>query len=293
MAKAIQYGVYHTIGQHEVGYFDTSEGRSKVNCMTHEEVFSNLIAPMKEVWGLPDLTTNYYYKDFETSKTRLISLYQYNVPLVEEDSNTWKYWRAAIWYGQEQLDWFINTLNSTPDGYTVIIMMHQQEGGIKNSENTTFFYGENVNVSGIIDGTPIVDIVDAYINRSSLNKTYTCKDKTKYPESDFSNTVNVDFTNAKGKFANYYTGDTHIDSFGTVGETIQKNLGITSSGQSYDCSLRQSIGNGSIAGYGNNPESTLLTVIGYDYDRSLIRVGRLGQQFSSDGQIRMYTGIKY
>ena len=294
MEKAIQYGVYHTIGQHEVGFYDTEYGRSKENCMTHEELFNNYIAPMKEVWGLPDLTTNYYCKDFDVSKMRLISLYQYNIPLIEENSTTWKYSRNTVWYGQEQLDWLVNTLNSTPDGYRVIILMHQQEAGITKPENATFFYGNTFTSTGIIDGTPIADIVEAYRNRTTLNKTYTCKDKNKYPESDFLNTVSADFTDAKGTFANYYTGDTHIDTFGTVGETSQVNLGITSSGQSYDCSLRSIISvDGRTSTGGNNPESTLLTVIGYDYSKRLIRVGRLGQQFSSDGQIRMYTGIKY
>ena len=295
IAKAIQYGVYHTIGQHEVGFYDTTAGRSKTNCMTHDEVFEKFIAPMKEVWELPDLTTNYYCKDFANAKMRLISLYQYNVPLVEESSTVWKYWRAAIWYGQEQLDWLVNTLNSTPDGYNVIILMHQPENAVNNTENTPFFHGNlpSVGGMGIIDGTPVVDIVEAYRNRTTLNKTYVCKDKTKYPEADFSNSVVADFTNAKGTFANYFTGDAHVDYFGSVGETTQKNFGVTSSGQSYDVALRSDNGDSTIASMANNPESTILTIIGYDYDRTMARICRLGQQFASDGTMRVYTAIKY
>lgn len=290
--KATAYGVYHTIGQHEVGFYDTTEGRSKANCLTHDEVFEKFIAPMKNVWGLSDLTTNYYYKDFVNSNVRLISLYQYNIPLVEETSDVWAYPRAAVWYGQEQLDWFVNALSSTPEGYRIVVLMHQPEKDIVKTDNGIFFTGERVGGGGIIDGTPIVDIVEAYKTKASLSKTYVCTDKTRYPESDFSNHVNADFSGAKGVFGNYITGDAHIDYVGVVEDTQQANIGITSSGQSHDnVILGRSYG--TVAAGGNNPESSIVTILGYDFNRSLIRIGRLGQQFASDGKVRMYTAISY
>jgi hypothetical protein len=292
--KAMAYKIYHTIGQHEVGYFNTTEGRSKTNCLTHDEVFEKFIHPMKDVWNLPDLSTVYYYKDFTASKIRLISLYQYNVPLVEESSTTWKYMRSVVWYGQEQLDWLASTLNTTPSDYGVIILMHQPDHSIVNTENTNFFHGDVVSPGNyIISGTPIIDIVEAYRNRAVLNKTYTCKDTIAYPASEFSNTVNIDFSNAGGFFINYYTGDAHVDYVGSVDGTTQKNIGVTSNGQSYDIPLLDHPGVGTAASVGNNPESELLTVVGYDFKNSLIRIGRLGQQYASDGKTRTYTAIKY
>jgi hypothetical protein len=291
--KAVAYGVYHTMGQHEVGFYDTEEGRSKARCLTHDEVFEKFISPMKDVWELPDLTTNYYCKDFVASKTRLISLYQYNIPLVEETSNVWKYPRAAVWYRQEQLDWLVNTLSSTPDGYRVIVLMHQPEKDIVRSDKGGFFTGESVGGGNIIiDGTPIVDILDAYATRTSLSKTYVCKDKTRYPESDFSNTVNADFSASKGLFCNYITGDAHVDYIGVVKGTEQNNIGLTSSGQCYDAVIL-SRDYGTTTYFGNNPESSIVTVLGYDHNRRMIRIGRLGQQFASDGSTRMYTAISY
>ena len=38
-----------------------------------------------------------------------------------------KYKRNAVWYGQNQIDWLINTLESTPEGFGIVIMMHQTE----------------------------------------------------------------------------------------------------------------------------------------------------------------------
>lgn len=291
--KAVAYGVYHTMGQHEVGFYDTAEGRSKANCTTHDEVFEKFIAPMKEVWGLPDLTTNYYYKDFAGANMRLISLYQYNIPLVEETSDRWKYPRAAVWYGQEQLDWFVDTLLSTPEGYRIIILMHQPDKDVVKTGDELFFTGERVGGGNtIIDGSPIADIVEAYMAKAILSKTYVCKDQIRYPESEFGNHVEADFSGANGVFCNYITGDAHVDYVGIIEDTEQKNIGLTSSGQSYDHVIRN-YGYGSVASYGNNPESSIVTVLGYDYNRSMIRIGRLGQQFASDGKVRMYTAISY
>ena len=64
--KAKRYNVYHTCGQHEVGFIIGNDptGKLKSNCLTHQEVFEYFIEPMKSTWGLPSLDTIWYYKDF-------------------------------------------------------------------------------------------------------------------------------------------------------------------------------------------------------------------------------------
>lgn len=295
MLKATLYGVYHVMGQHECGFYDTADGRKKTNCLSHEEVFNKFIAPMKTIWGLDDLSTVYYYKDFTQGKMRLISLYQYNAPLVDDssDSTLYKYSRAIVWYGQEQLDWFVDTLQSVPDGYKVVVLLHQPEKTIENTLNTAFFSGDTCLGGNLItNGAPIVDIVNAYMERATLKKTYTANDTAKYPTDMFTMSVDADFTSAKGLFANYLSGDAHIDYVGTVQGTEQKHFGITSScySQCYDCSLIR-VNNGTIASSGTNPESSIVTVIGYE--SGAVKIGRIGQQYSCDGKARMIDRFVY
>lgn len=291
MEKAVKYGVYHTMGQHEVGWSNTNvdnpsdKGYYKSNCMTHDEVFNTFIAPMKSVWGLNDLTTNYYYKDFTDNKMRLISLYQYNIPLYDDpnDSSKYKYLRSSVWLGQEQLQWLINTLKTVPDGYRVIIMMHQCESQIKDAgDNSNFFYTTVGGSNHILSGTPVMDIVQAYIDKTTINKTYNPKEPSKYTESDFTVTVSGDFTNAKGKFANYITGDSHQDSIGYAGDTTQRALGITSSNQSYDCVVTPTA---------QSEHRRIITLLGYCYSKNFVKVGRIGQQYSLTGQHRVIEKV--
>lgn len=288
MEKAIQHCVYHTMGQHEVGWNSSSMagGRLKENCMTHEEVFQYFIEPMKSVWDLPDLSTNYYYKDFATQKMRLISLYQYNAPLVEDetDSTCYKYDRNTLWLGQEQLDWLVNTLNTVPDGYKVIILQHQHEKDLQPVEGSAFYDGKTASFYGtyITGDKPVIDIVQAYINRGTLSKTYTAARADIYPSDIFTVTVNADFANAKGEFANHLSGDAHVDFVSTVKGTNQRHIVLTASNQSYDCYVDPKA---------DGAYRSIVSLLGYDYKNSFIRLGRVGQQYSLAGQTRVFEKV--
>ena len=302
MEKAIQHCVYHTMGQHEVGWSNTQTGSGmlKENCMTHEEVFNTFIAPMREVWGLPDLDTIYYYKDFPNSNyspsdtrhnnqgTRLISLYQYNVPLVEDetDNTRYKYNRRTVWLGQEQINWLINTLNSTPDGYRVIILQHQLERDLEDAKEGSVFHDSETQYMQITSfaNAPVKDIVQAYIKKTTFNGTYTAGtvNGITYPDDLFTVTVNADFTNANGEFAHYLSGDTHIDFVGYVRGTTpkQKHIVLTACNQSYDCYVSPTA---------NNASRSIVNLMGYEDD--FVRLGRVGQQYSMSGQTRIFEKV--
>ena len=288
--KAKKHCVYHTMGQHEVGFpYNGDDGRVKANCMTHEEVFQTFIEPMKTVWGLPNLTTNYYYKDFTAQKTRLISLYQYNVPLVDDetDSTKYKYDRNTVWLGQDQLDWLVGTLNTVPDGYKVIILQHQldrdvvvdaEEHSAFHDGKTSIWYGGYVSSS-----KPVVDIVQAYINKTTIrNKTYAPMNTTKHPADLFTVTVNADFTNANGEFANYISGDVHFDFIGYGNGTRQRHIVLTACNTSYDCFVDPTAA---------GAHRSIVNLLGYDYKNGFVRLGRVGQQYSLAGQTRVFEKV--
>lgn len=273
LAKATN--MYFTIGQHECGFLldsDGDAGRLKSNCFSHQEVFETLIEPMKESWGLDSLSTNYWYKDLVSEKVRLISLYQYNIPLVDdpEDSDYYKYKREVVWYGQEQIDWFVDVLANTPEDYTVVILKHQPDG-VCSSTGSNF---GNRNISGsnlIIDGTPIEDIVNAFMNKTTLANDYVCSDTTTYPTADFTLSVDADFSASEGTFGFYLMGDTHIDCVSKFNKYPQRTMILTSSTSPQD------------VGFSGKPylqDSLLVNVIGLDSTARVVNLVRVGQQGS-------------
>lgn len=286
MQTAVEKGIYHTMGQHEVGFttFNDNVGREKNNCLTHEEVVNTYFVPMRDVWGISDLDKPYYYKDF--GNTRLIALYQYNIPLVDDESDNtkYKYHRMMVWYGQEQIDWLLETLATTPQNSNVIIMMHQLDKSMSEDTPDTTFFTQAVGVRNIIiDGTPITDIVEAYINRTSINTTYTCTDTATYPTDVFSFTANKDFSGVQGKFVGYLCGDAHVDYVGKLKGTNQQVFGLTACWTSYDCKVKND----------DSVESSIVNVLGFNYTDRYALLGRLGQQYSLTGDERRLAKITF
>lgn len=277
ISKAIELGIYHCVGQHECGF--TSAGltgaTNKAEMFTHDEVFQYFIEPMKEKWGLPNLDKNYYYKDFDSEKVRLISLYQFNTPLIDDTSKAGHilYKRDNIWYGTEQLSWLIETLNSTPDGYTIVIMQHTPtEEIVYNAFDTGLYYnGASDSTNRICEGTPIMDIVNAYIGRTTINKAYNAIDIETYPTSVFTQEANGNFANAKGRFAFFIFGDNHGDAYGKTRESKLNAICVTSSGSPHDYQLGK-VGK----------TDTIITAhsLREVYSKLWLCVGRLGQQIS-------------
>ena len=301
MELAKKYCVYHTIGQHEVGFDlsgDNGAGRDPLNCLTHDEVFNKFIAPMKSVWGLPDLDTVYYYKDLvfsnsgsATTTIRLISLYEFNCPLYLDGNGKYKYNRATIWYGSTQLQWLADTLASSPEGALVVLMTHKTELRTIKYKETPFAQGTvNEDIPQpymMLTSDPIVDIVNAFINRENFSKLYSLSSQyhSIYTESDFDDfTITKDFTQCGGVFANEFTGDTHVDKIGKAYGTNMLVFTLTSSGnQAIDCDVDS----------GDSISSSIINVVGYNKMAKRITIGRLGQQYSLVGVHRDIDNFTY
>ena len=300
MNYATQLGIYHTYGQHECGfaYMGDSTGRLKANCLTHEEVFNTFTLPMRTLWGLSELNTLWYYKDFPsvtgTGGIRLICLYQYNTPLVDDENDNmyYKYERKAVWYGTEQLNWLINALNSVPNNYGVVILKHGAEKNVISANDNSNFYTRPLSVGRYCDGTPIIDIVEAYINKTTINRTYRGVITMGVDYSDLQQSAVGDFTSAKGVFFNYLIGDSHMDCVGYYEGTRQRVINVTSSSDPIDCPKESN------AHSGNTAKNTLITkdtsmfsVLGYIPSLSVVKLGRLGNNISEYGQLRVMERV--
>ncbi|HEL1761368.1 TPA: metallophosphoesterase [Streptococcus suis] len=121
----------------------------------------------------------YGYHDFVVFKVRLIVLNEYDYPDDVDSSGNWVYYNSMQYFGKSQLDWFVNVLNNTPADYAVIISRHSSEPTIYD-ENIVKQHYTAKDVAARYDGsigymsdTVIADIVDAWINKSTLTKQYT------------------------------------------------------------------------------------------------------------------------
>lgn len=200
---------YFCIGNHDVGSSNLQYNLSQ------SELFNAFIQPIVDKGYLRagEYTDGkcYYYHDMTDRKVRMIFLYDFDNTL----HNYQRTWQA---YTQTQIDWFINTLRNTPDGYSFIVFKHHPFANyeyvdfVNNSfcvDQTDFdvscsihknFYGY---VGYPVDEDFLAPIVDAYINKKSIN--YTANTITQ--SVDFTTVTNTTY------FGGFFGGHLHADAF--------------------------------------------------------------------------------
>ena len=199
------------------------------NSDTSFDVFSTYYSALATKWNylkasgtVTDKT--YYYKDFSAKKIRVISLDPY-----EKNLTT----KKAYAMSQGQVDFFINTLKSTPADYGILVIMHSPEAYPNNTmpvEAITgkedFYPYRNITVDAPagIAGTPLKDIVDAFISRTTISESFT---QTITGGTTETITISGDFTsgiNTGVEFIAWITGHTHSDIIGVYKNTVNKQV---------------------------------------------------------------------
>lgn len=226
--------------------------------VTLEAMRADIIEPFVEKYNYREDSENlisgraYYYVDLNVpaprdggyvngsstyNHTQLVRIIM--LDLVDEQAGEISRWGIS----QTQIDWFIDTLNSTPSGAAILIGMHtspdfmeapsvraakyqQESPQVRELKYVTdmFTYkgflandSEFLNGSYNFSGSPIMGIIDAFISRTTASGSYTYKvGGTNYsiPQASVvTKTVNwaADFSNAGGVFVAYLCGHTHAD----------------------------------------------------------------------------------
>ena len=163
----------------------------------------------------------YGYKDFDNYKIRIIILNNFDYPNNQDSLGKYIYYGSQPMYLQEQTDWLIETLNSVPENYTVIVAGHITEpvqcDEMKIPQHLSTLNRSNVNAvigtCGFMSDTVIADIIEAYRNKTSLTKSYTYSRQTANVTGV---EVDADFSDAKGEFACYICGHTHNQAIGRI-----------------------------------------------------------------------------
>lgn len=144
------------------------------------------------------INKGYYYKDFETEKIRVIVL-----DTCGDSTNTYR----INYVGKTQLQWYSNTLKSTPVDYHVIVMLHQPLGNPKPDATIRAFQDGDLATADVTwsGADTIKAITNAFMNKENAS---IIMDGT-------SDTIDAQFGDiTTQKFIMYLNGHTHRNSYG-------------------------------------------------------------------------------
>lgn len=210
----------------------------------------------------------------------------------------------AKYFSQTQCDWLIASLKMTPQNYNVIVCSH---GPIDFVETTpvdenwqTSNFAKNLGFSQ--NGYVLQDILSAFNNKSSINKTYKAIAPTTTPLSqnvtfinDLGNhypdvVVNDDLSSTNGKAIAYLHGHWHADmnffSGAMSGGARILNIGNT-------CGVADSANYLSDLNRGGNKSQDAFNIISFDTYNQTIQLLRIGADVNDQMKQRLYTQLNY
>lgn len=230
-------------------------------------------------------------KDIDEHALRVISLYEYGNS--EDLSGSAPLSHNRRWLPTDVLQWFADTLYSTPAGYSVVVLLHQvpYDGVSYVDGKFTAIHGyreEPPNFMNTVDGNPIEEIVDAFKHSTAISKTYSSIASYSLGKDA---TVSKDFSSRSedGNFVCYIVGHAHTayvlrSSNYPDQTTIVVNTGSESAFQRH---------------YGDigNDQSTrnmdCFYIVGIDTERKRVNLVQIGGQATLDMRRRDFDTIEY
>ena len=173
---------YYVRGNHD-NYAKLTEDATTGIIKPNSMVINRFIRPYHDDIVIENGKT-YYYFDRPLNKVRFISIDTNEI--IRETTGTSGEFQPSYSITQEQIDWFVNTLKNTPNGYKIVLLSHSPI-----NSNLAWAFDES-----LIFG----DIVESFNNKSSINKT-----------DNYAHLVNTDFSNTNGKVILSISGHGHAD----------------------------------------------------------------------------------
>lgn len=306
------------IGNHDVypSMDATKTGTARFVSVDDADVYSHLFSGIETELGN---TTNklYYYRDIPDAKIRAIVTCLYEEGGLENSEKVRKYTHMKISNGQSaQLNWFASTVKSTPSGYGIVVLQHSSQDEYAPSEGyTTFFaplseraptapaedgYNHIYEEDGVTRGMPFYDIIDAFIGKTTINHTY----KQEAANGTETFTVTADFSSgvAEGaEFVAWLSGHIHHDTthyvVGTQHKQLELNINTSAAiygaipGQTY--SYPYYTDSNEQARWKNEASEDTINVYAIDRDDKVIRIVRIGNNWTHDMKERSYMEIPY
>ena len=290
LAKSYKVPTLICSGNHEVGFNYAGHNFEIDDAGVYDYVFSELSEYFEyQATDSVVSTVPYYYIDIPSKNVRFISVYQYINGTQDAGEELTLRW--DLHYNQTEMDWFCNILASTPENYGIVLLIHTPElsqNGGKIQDNDLFFTNYNFgNIrSSVQNGQPILEIIDAFISRGTLQKTYTQKGTP----SSF--TVDADFSNVPEsiEFIAQVSGHYHRDAIGLVNgaqeRQVSLNISCTAgvSYQSNSCDTPRNI---------NNKTGDSFNVYVVNMETKAIDVYKMGAHYTTDNRNRTHMSVQY
>lgn len=276
-----------TVGNHDTadtGLAAITEAQARTKYFTQ-------VARKGWVSNFKDANSCSWYKDDATHKVRMISVFEYGNSQEIASGAPGTYCRR--WIPTDTLQWFADTLYSTPSDYSVVVLLHQIPFFPATYVEGKFTISSGMRISlnlfflNTVDGNPFGDIVDAFTNGTTLSKTYNSISSYGLGKTA---TVAKDFTGrGAGKFICFVVGHFHGSYiFKDATYPSQITIAVPSGSQSV---FQQKYGDTYYAP-GNRHEDQFY-VIGFDTEKELINIAKIGGQVTNDMVKRDIISVKY
>ena len=200
------------------------------NAVTLGGIYDRFMQPMVDKGWLEegvniDAENNatWYYKDFSKYGIRFICLNSFD-PLYDGYETSKGMDDNFIKYSQGQITWLINTLQSVPANYHVVIAMHTPYDKVagdyptiinpdwsSTSKVTAGTHGSTQPTK--MSGSPMLDVLAAYKEKTTVTQSYSYNESA--VQTRLGNlTVDADFSEANGELAFIAIGHNHDDWIG-------------------------------------------------------------------------------
>ena len=316
-----------SIGNHDVypSMDATKTGAARFVPVTDNDVYDNLFGGVESELGIGTTEkTNkqlYWYRDIPESKIRAICTCLYEYGGAENSEKVRKYTHMKVSNGTSpQLNWFVNAVKSTPADYGIVVLQHSlQDEFAPSTGYETFFqplsersadapagdaYNKIFYNNGgtYVRGVPFYDVIDAFIQKTTLNKTYVQDSITGEKTETF--TVTADFSsgvNSGVEFIAWLSGHLHHDTVHYVTDIneLQLELNINTTAAIYGAVPGQSYSypyytdSNEQARYKNEFSEDAFNVYAIDRDNKVVKIVRIGNNLTHDMKNISYMEIPY
>lgn len=273
---------FFVAGNHDVGNTHVIS-----NSITNAEYYTRYVAPLVTAGILSTgeyaIGKGYYYHDFASANIRLIVVYEYDDPNDVDPSDSTKYiiLRGNSVISYNQAVWFCDTLKNTPNGYSVIVAMHNPFSNHAECITSAKFNQDAVIADYQSQRSFSTDFwaetIDAFVNRTSdYQMDMVCTDDAEYLNVNGKYfTLAYDFSDAVANFMCFLGGHTHHDLIWQHPTyTYQKQVSpICANSIKYE----QQYGNDIPRTVYDSPSKDSLTAIAFDTENSKLRLVKIGQ----------------
>lgn len=196
-----------TQGNHD-GSWGTKNDKTYAYQMSADQLYNYIYRKQyttsNHVFGGGD--NSYFYVEDTEHKIRIIMLNSLWCEMSYNEDGTAAYDRQHYFgYGQAQLDWLATTALNVESDWVIFIGTH-----IPPLDMTVNGTEKEYRTKLTRDIEVLLGILSAYENKTSYSGSYN--KNTSHGEGDWANvSVSVDFSNALGKIAGFFTGHCHVD----------------------------------------------------------------------------------